>query len=115
MATSKPELLEVHGASVTRFIPQSAMQPSNGRHGWHSNRHLGMALSAMARGVLSEGSGAARRVALRVPALPHDRIERLVLFAAAAGKLRTLARRDATGFRVRDQGPALHHPRQAAA
>jgi hypothetical protein len=84
MVTSKPEFLDVHGASVMRFIPQSAMHPSNGMHGWHSNRHFGMALSAMARGVLSEGLGAARRVALRVPVFPHDRIERLVLFAAAA-------------------------------
>src|SRR6185312_782512 len=84
-------------------------------HGWHTHRHFRMALSAVARRVLSEGTGAARRTVLRIASLPQHRIERLVLFVANPAELRTLARADAARIRVRGEGPALHHAYQTAA
>src|SRR6185312_3014215 len=81
-------------------------------HGWHTHRHFRMALSAVARRVLSEGTGAARRTVLRIASLPQHRIERLVLFVANPAELRTLARAEGVRTRVRGEGPALHHADQ---
>src|SRR5690606_41037588 len=45
----------------------------------------------------------------------HDRNQRHVLFAAAAGMVRPLARRHAARVYVQRQGHALHYPPSAAA
>ena len=49
----------------------------------HSNRHLWMALHALARRVLSRVAAATARTCLRVSSVADDRDQRLVLFIAA--------------------------------
>ncbi len=86
------------------------------RHRRCAHRHLGLALRAVARRVLPAAvwcSATSSRIRL-APAL-DDRDQRLVLFAAGAVELGPLVRRDAGRLRLQRQGPALHHPHEAAA
>ena len=82
------------------------------------------ARSASAFPAGATGRGAARSTrrgwrsapSSRMPrAAVDDRDQRLVLFAAAPGELWPLVRRDARRLRLQRQGPALHHPHEAAA
>src|SRR4051812_40378661 len=74
-----------------------------------------MALRAMARRVLSERTRAAPRARIRLAAVPDDRDQRDLLFAAAPRVLQVLVRRHAAGFPLRDQGKPLHHAHETAA
>ena len=79
------------------------------------DRHVGLALPAVARRVLPAGPAAAPRA--RAPGRPDEqrRDQRLVLLAAAARVLPRLGRGDPRRLPVRRQGQPLHHPPQAAA
>ena len=61
------------------------------------------------------GLRAATRAGVRLADAADDRDQRLVLFAAAAGVVRGMARRDAARLRLRGQGLALHHAHAEAA
>src|SRR5207248_8064425 len=79
------------------------------------DRYVRLAVSALARRVLSQGITPAARAGVPVAAVQQRRGQRDVLFAAAAGALPRVVRRDAGGLRLRGQGWPLHHAYEATA
>jgi hypothetical protein len=72
-----------------------------------------MALSALARRLLSRQAPASPGVGVCVAGVECHRAQRVVLLAASARFLRGVARRLARGIPVQPQGAPLHHARQA--
>src|SRR5690606_34024666 len=85
------------------------------RGGPRADRHLGLALRAVARRVLPGRTGATARTGVRLARLPDDRTERFVLLAAAPGTVRPVVRRDAPDVRIQCQGRPLRDARPALA
>src|SRR5688572_16691728 len=98
-----------------RNAPGRALVQMDGTHGRDPHRHFGLALRTVAGEVLSARPPASARARVRLARAAHDRDQRLVLLAAAAGELRSLVPGDAPWVRVCREGIALHHPHEAAA